>query len=263
MINKSHKLYHVYEFFTQSNKDYLSNLAVDNVIFGYHEKELKVLLIRNPYIEPWMLPGGYIKKTENVESAAMRVAVQRTGISSNLFLKQFKIFSEPGRNIDPHITPEALTALTGIKFDHTHWLFDQIATVGFYTLTEFSKVVINGNTQDEETCWWDVNNLPALLYDHSQIIAEALEALRNNIYHFPIGLELLPEKFTLPEIRVLYQTILGKEMDDRNFARKLLSQDIIVKLDEVRYTPGHRSPYLYAFNKAAYKSALSEGIFIT
>ncbi|KQB42855.1 NUDIX hydrolase [Flavobacterium daejeonense] len=262
MINKSHKLYDVYEFFTRNNEDYMRNLAVDNVIFGYHEKELKVLLVRNPYISPYMLPGGYIKKTENVETAALRVASQRTGLE-NLFLKQFKIFSEPGRNKDPHLTPESLSALTGINIDSTHWLFDQIATVGFYTLTEFSKVKIDSNSQEEELYWWDVNELPDLLHDHLQIIKEALQALRNHIYHFPIGLELLPEKFTLPEIRVLYQTILGKEMDDRNFARKLMSQDIIIKLDEVRYTSGHRSPHLYTFNKEAYTKALSQGIFIT
>ncbi|MFG4003338.1 NUDIX hydrolase [Flavobacterium aquidurense] len=235
---------------------------MDNVIFGYHEKELKVLLVRNPEIPKWMLPGGYIKKTESVEKAALRVASQRTGLH-NLFLKQFKIFSEPGRNKDSDITPETLSAVTGFKYESTHWLFDQMATVGFYTLTEFSKVLIDGSSHEEELCWWDINNLPPMIYDHSQITNEALQALRNNIYHFPIGYELLPEKFTLPEIRILYQTILGKEMDDRNFARKLMAQNIIIKLDEMRYTPGHRSPYLYTFNKTAYNTALDHGIFIS
>ncbi|UUW08314.1 NUDIX domain-containing protein [Flavobacterium plurextorum] len=262
MIDKTDKLYDLYQFFTSDNKDYLKNLAVDNVIFGYHEKELKVLLVNNPYTEPWMLPGGYIKKTEDVETAASRVALQRTGLR-DLFLKQFKVFSTPGRNKDSHFTPALLSELTGKKIDKNHWLFDQIATVGFYTLVEFSKVDVDGSTHDEKVKWFDINHLPSLLHDHNKIIKEALQALRHHIYHYPIGYELLPEKFTLPDIRILYQTILGKEMDDRNFARKLTSLGIIEKLEEIKHTRGHRSPYLYSFNKEMYNQALDHGVFFS
>lgn len=262
MIDKTHKLFEQLEFHTQENNDFLKNLTIDNVIFGYHNKELKVLLVKNPYITPWMLPGGYIKKTEDVETAADRVAIQRTGIS-NLYLKQFKIFSKPGRNKSVFFTPESLAKLSGVTIKKNHWLFDQFATVGFYTLTEFSKVDINKNDLEEEVKWYDINDLPTLLYDHDQIIYEAVKALRHNIYHFPIGYELLPEKFTLPEIRILYQTILGREMDDRNFSRKLLSLGIIEKLGETKSTQGHRPPNLYSFNKIAYQKALDQGIFFS
>lgn len=262
MIDKTNKLFDVFQFFTSDNKDYLRNLAVDNVIFGYHEKELKVLLVHNPYTNPWMLPGGYIKKTEDVETAASRVAQQRTGLQ-DLFLKQFKVFSAPGRNKDPHFTPAVLSEITGKTIDKNHWLFDQIATVGFYTLVEFSKVSVDGSSQEEEVKWFDINDLPPLLHDHDKIITEALKALRHHIYHYPIGYELLPEKFTLPDIRILYQTILGKEMDDRNFARKLTSLGIIEKLEEIKHTRGHRSPYLYVFNKEMYNQALDQGIFFS
>ncbi|MBS1521369.1 MAG: NUDIX hydrolase [Bacteroidetes bacterium] len=257
MIDKSHESYRI---ITEGNQDYLSNLAVDNVIFGYHGKELKVLLLKNPAISTWMLAGGYIKKTESAENAAARVAKERTGLD-NLFLQQFKVFSTPGRNQTPELTPEILSDLTGVKIDENHWMFSPIVSISFYTLTEFSKVKVDTSYMGEECKWWDVQTLPDLFQDHRQIIAEALKALRLHIYHYPIGYELLPEKFTLPEIHNLYQAILGKQLDDRNFTRKLMSLGIIIKLDEVK-TSNHRPPNLYTFNKATYDQALEEGIFI-
>ena len=258
MIDKNHESYKIV---AAGTADYLSNLAVDNVIFGYHEKELKVLLLRNTHFPVWMLAGGYIKKTESAEEAAARVARQRTGLD-NLFLQQFKVFSTPGRNLDPHITPEVLSELSGKKIDESHWMFAPVVSVSFYTLTEFSKVVVDGSYLEEECRWWDLDVLPDMFQDHKQIIGEALKALRLHIYHFPIGYELLPEKFTLPEIHNLYQTILGKKMDDRNFTRKLMSLGIITKLDEVK-KGGRRPPNLYVFNKDVYQKALEEGIFIS
>lgn len=258
MIDKTHESYKI---IAEGNQNYLSNLAVDNVIFGYHEKELKVLLLRNPNLSPWMLAGGYIKKTESAEDAADRVAKERTGLD-DLFLQQFKVFSTPGRNLDPHLTPELLSKLAGKKIDENHWMFAPVVSIAFYTLTEFSKVVTDGSYHDEECKWWDVNTLPELFQDHKQIIIEALKALRLHIYHYPIGYELLPEKFTLPEIYNLYQAILGKQIDDRNFTRKLMSLGIITKLNEVKNSTGHRPPILYIFNKEIYNQALEDGIFI-
>ena len=259
MIDKENHEY--YKIIAQGNQDYLSNVAVDNVIFGYHEKELKVLLLRNPNLAPWMLAGGYIKKTESAEDAAARVAKERTGLD-NLFLQQFKVFSTPGRNLDPHLTPELLSDLTGQKIDENHWMLAPAISISFYTLTEFSKVVTDTSYIEEECKWWDVNQLPDLIQDHNQIISEALKALRLHIYYYPIGLELLPEKFTLPEIYNLYQTILGKQIDNRNFTRKLLSLGIITKLNEVKNETRHRPPILYTFNRDVYANTLDEGVFI-
>jgi len=252
----------MFELLAKGGKDYRANMSVDNVIFGYHEKELKILLFHNIPLSLWMLPSGYIKKTENAETAAARVAQQRTGLDG-LFLQQFKIFSDPGRNVDPLFTAEVLGGLAGYSIDQNHWIFGPVISIGFYTLTEFSKVNINAGYFSEEAKWCDLADLPPLFLDHQLIINEALKSLRLNLYHYPIGYELLPEKFTLPEIRVLYETILGKQMDDRNFARKLMSLGIIVKLDELKQMHGHRLPYLYKFNKEVYQQALTEGIFIS
>lgn len=240
---------------------YLKNVAVDNVIFGYHDKELKVLLQRPAGFKKWTVTGGYIKKTETIEEAADRVAFMRTGLK-NLFLQQFHSFGSPDRAKDTELTPERINQQAGREVPSDLWIFDYIVSISYYTLTEFSLVSINKGPFDEEIKWWSVSQLPPLLFDHREIIAEALKALRFHIYHYPVGRELLPEKFTLPEIHILYETILDKSLDSRNFARRLLSTEIIKKLDETRSIGAHRSPFLYKFDKKKYNEALKNGMFL-
>lgn len=245
----------------EGEKNYLQNVSVDNVILGYHDKELKVLLQKPSGIKKWMLPGGHIQKQETVESAAARVAFERTNLD-DLYLKQFKVFSNPDRTKDKIYSAEDLSKLTGLNIDESHWLMQPFITIGFYTLTEFSKVTPSGNYFMEDSVWWPVNELPELVYDHKYIIDEAIKALRIHITFRPIGLKLLPEKFTLPELRILYETILGKELDDRNFSKKFINAGILEKLDEKRQIKGHRKPNLFKFNIELYMEALENGINI-
>jgi hypothetical protein len=142
------------------------------------------------------------------------------------------------------------------------WIFDYFVSIGFYTLTEFSKVKVEKSKMEAECKWWPIGELPAMMFDHAQIILEALKALRLHIAHYPIGYELLEEKFTLPEIRTLYETILGRSLDDRNFTKKLMATGIVTKLKETRKIGAHRSPYLYKFNKAKYDEGLRDGMVL-
>lgn len=240
---------------------YLKNVAVDNVIFGYHNKELKVLLQRLTGFTKWTVTGGYIKKTETVMAAADRIAFSRTGLR-NLFLQQFRAFGSPERSKDAEFTPEKISSQTGKTMDADYWIFDYFVSIGFYTLTDFSLVSIHKGNFDEEIKWWPITNLPALLFDHKDIVAEALKALQFHIYHYPVGYKLLPEKFTLPEIHSLYETILHKSLDSRNFTRRLLATKIITKLEETRSIGAHRSPFLYQFDKNKYEAALQDGMFL-
>ena len=181
-----------------------------------------------------------------------------------LYLKQFKSFGTPKRISDePVFTPELFARISNIELDSDHWMFDYFVSIGYYTLTEFSKVEPNGNYYAEECEWWDINNIPEMMFDHRNIISEALNSLRIDIHHFPIGIELLPEKFTLPEIHCLYETILDRKLDSRNFLKKLTSMGIIKKLEEKRNIGAHRSPNIYVFNKEFYQKALDEGLVLT
>jgi 8-oxo-dGTP diphosphatase len=238
---------------------FLQNVSIDNVIFGYHEKELKVLLQHPLDIPKWALPGGFIKHTESLEEAAKRIARDRTGLD-NLYLQQYHSFGNPERNKDKEISALLLKKLSHVKMDEKNWMFDYFVSVCFYTLTDFSCVSPNGEYFAEECQWWDILNLPMMIYDHRQMITEALKTLRLHIYHYPIGYELLPERFTLPEIHALYETILGKKLDSRNFSKKLISTGIIKKLDERRKIGPHRSPFLYKFDMEIYNKALEEGM---
>jgi ADP-ribose pyrophosphatase YjhB (NUDIX family) len=238
---------------------YLRNVAVDNVIFGYHDKELKVLL-QQPYtLDKWTVTGGYIKKTESIAEAAARVASSRTGLKG-LYLQQFGAFGNPQRVIDSGFTPQHIKDVTGFDVPADSWIFDYFVSVAFYTLTEFSKVELMKGELEAESQWWPVHDLPPMMFDHKHIVTEALAALRLHIAHFPIGYELLPEKFTLPEIHSLYETILGKALDDRNFTKRLMATGIIIKLNETKKIGPHRSPFLYKFDKEKYDEGLKSGV---
>jgi len=243
----------------EENDLYLRNVAVDNVIFGYHDKELKVLLQKPFVVDKWTVAGGYIRKTESIEEAAARVAFTRTGLK-NLYLQQFRAFGSPGRAKDSGFSAKHISEITGVDISPDNWIFDYFVSVGFYTLTEFSKVKYRKSPFEAACEWWPVGDLPAMMFDHKVIVTEALNALRLHIVHYPIGYELLEEKFTLPEIHALYETILGKSLDDRNFAKKLVASGIIVKLKETRHIGPHRSPFLYKFDKVKYQECLKSGV---
>jgi 8-oxo-dGTP diphosphatase len=245
------------EFYMDAEQ-FLKNVAVDNVIFGYHDKELKVLLQKPFIVNKWTITGGHIRKTESIEEAACRIAFERTGLK-DLFLEQFRSFGSPNRAKDETFNAKSITEKTGIEIPHDLWIFDYFVTVGFYTLTEFSQVAPTKGTYDDDCKWWPINELPPMLFDHEYMIQEALKALRVNIAHHPIGYELLPEKFTLPQIHALYESILGKSLDDRNFSRKLLANGILIKLKETKKIGAHRSPFLYTFDKEKYDLGLQNG----
>ena len=238
---------------------YLRNVAVDNVIFGYHDKELKILLQRPFAINTWTVTGGYIRKTESIEEAAHRIAFSRTGLK-DLYLQQFRAFGNPKRVSNSGFNLKYIKEKSGTDIPSDFWIFDYFVSVGFYTLTEFSQVEFRKGKYEEECKWWSINELPPLIFDHKLIISEALLALRLHIAHYPIGYKLLPKKFTLPEIHALYETILGKKMDERNFAKRLMATGIITKLNETRHIGAHRSPFLYKFNKKEYDKGLKSGI---
>ena len=240
---------------------YLRNVSIDNVIFGYHNKELKVLLQRPFGIDKWTVCGGYIKRTETIDEAAARIAKERTGLE-DLYLIQFKAFGNPSRTKDNSISLKSIGELAGVIIDKENWMFDYFVSLGFYTLTEFDLVRPSSELHAEECQWWDIFNLPSLVFDHQLIIKEALKALRLHLYNYPIGYELLPPKFTLPEIHSLYETILGKKLDDRNFSKKLLATGIIKKLGERRNIGPHRSPFLYVFDTEKYNEALKNGLIL-
>lgn len=227
---------------------FIPNLSVDCVVFGFHNNQLKVLVIKIKEKEVWQLPGSYVLKTENLNEAANRILFERTG-ASNIYLQQFSIFSDLNRN--QGLFDELSDAI---------WFKQRFITVGFYALVDFSQVNLVEDEFSEVCEWKSLDELPELMMDHRKILDKALGTLRRQLNYKPIGYSLLPEKFTMPELQKLYEIILDKKLNRGNFYRKMLRYDILEKLNESRKGGAHKAPDLYRFDVDKYQSALKNGL---
>ncbi|GAB4023341.1 NUDIX hydrolase [Spirosoma koreense] len=249
------------DFVRNGHKHYLPHLSLDPVIFGYHDQQLKILLLKWKGLDGWGLPGGFVQRREPLSQAAHRILQERTGLEQ-VFLQQFHVFGDSPYRLQERSTRE-FSEKYGLEVADGNWLFERTLSVGYFALVDYSQVSVRTDFFTADYRWWDVKEIPALLFDQNEVVDKALATLRLQIYHQPIGYNLLPEKFTLPEIHTLYETILGKELDPRNFSKKLVNLGLIRKLSEQRAIGPHRSPYLYQFEKEAYEEALKQGIIHT
>lgn len=241
---------------------YIPHLSLDCAIFGYHDQRLKILLVKWAGLQGWGLPGGFIKHEERLSDAAHRILNDRTGLQ-DLFLQQFQLFGDTPYRLSNH-TAADLIKLTGVTIDiaDDNWLLGRRLAVGYYALVDYRRVTVQTDFFAEEYQWWDISDVPTLLFDHNDMVDKALATIRLQLYQQPIGANLLPAKFTLPEIQVLYETLLGKTLDRRNFSKKLFALGLLNKLDEQRHIGAHRSPNLYEFNKTNYEKALEDGLVL-
>lgn len=252
----------VRDFLDEGYLDYRPNLTVDCAIFGYHDGDLQLLLVKNKIFLKWCLPGGYIRKSESLDEAAARVTEERTGIEG-LFFKQFKTFGNPGRNESyGAVDTKKLYEMTGFKVENESWLSGETVSVGFYSISDIVNAKPRADFFSSECRWFPVNNLPQLGFDHDEMAREALSTMHIHLYHFPIGKNLLPEKFTLKEIKLFYEVMSGKTLHVTNFPNKLISLGVIKKLNEKKHIGAHRSPMYYKFNEKNYKRALKEGLVL-
>ncbi len=237
--------------------DYLSHISLDCVVFGFHENQLKVLLLHLKHSKEWALPGGFLGTNETLEHAAKRILKERTGLGE-IFLKQFHVFSDPERSKINPAMPDLQKS--GITFPDESWFRQRFISVGFYALVEFSQVKPKPDVLSDICEWYGLEEIGSLMMDHRQILDKALETLRMQLTLQPIGYNLLPQKFTMPELQKLYETILGKKLDRRNFQRKMLAINILIKLDEVKSGVAHKAPVFYKFDLKNYNQALEDGL---
>lgn len=212
-------------------------LTVDCVVFGFDGSGLQVLLIRRgiePFIDTWALPGGFVRMEEDLEAAARRELEEETSLR-DVFLEQLYTFGTPGR--DPR---------------------GRVVSVAWYALVRPDQHPAKGDTDASEAAWFPAAELPPLAFDHEAILAVALDRLRGKIRYRPIGFELLPRHFTLTQLQALYEAILGRPIDKRNFRKKLLAFDFLIPLDE--FTAGaHRPARLHRFDRRKYEALVKRG----
>ena len=247
------------EFINIGTKKWMPQLSIDCVIFSFHESRLKVLLLKPFYIDLMVLPSGFIFNDEDIDEAALRNLKDRTSLDQ-IFLQQFHAFGKASRFF-PNQLQELITNL-GIDREKMDWLFRRFVTIGYYALVDYNRVKPRPDVFTEKCIWADIEELPPLIMDHTELIQKAMYTLKKDLQVQPIGLQLLPDSFTLPELQSLYETILNRPIDRRNFRKKMLQSNILEALDEQRITKGHRSPKVYRFDREQYEESLQEEIKI-
>jgi len=245
-----------FDTLNQGREIFIPNVSVDCIVLGYHDGNLKTLLCKFKVSDNWMLPGGFVSKDEDPDEAMLRILKGRTGLK-NMYLKQFCFFGKKTRiNLDEH---EKILKGLDVNLENGKWYMDRFISLGYYSLIRYDQARIEAR-EYEDVAWFSLDELPSLYGDHKEIIDTAILTIRKQIGFIPIGYELLPEKFTMPELRCIYETILNRELDRRNFQRKMLTVGYIRPLNETRRAGAHKSPNLYSFVKDKYEDAEKYGI---
>jgi 8-oxo-dGTP diphosphatase len=229
-----------------SGEGFVKGLAIDTVIFGFHENQLKILILEHGNTGLFALPGEFIQEKENLNDAARRVLAARTGLH-DIYLEQFYVFGNYDR-FEPETVKKIMVG-QGIKPVEGHWTLQRFFSVGFYALVDFTKAIPTPDAASDSCAWYDLENLPPLILDHGDMVQKALETLRENLDKKLIGFNLLPDTFTMNDLHSLYETVLGKKLLPTNFQRKMLSLDILDRGDK-KWTGGaYRAAYLYRFKQ--------------
>ncbi len=210
-------------------------VTTDVVIFTIKDDQLKVLLVKRahePFKGKWALPGGYIRISETLDDAALRILKEKTNVQ-NIYLEQLYTFGDPLRHPN-----------------------SRVITCAYFALIRSDDIVLSfeENTEITEVKWHPVNSLPALAFDHKEIIEYSLKRTRERLEFCPIAFQLLPQKFTLTELQKAYEMILMKKLDKRNFRKKFLSLAILKELDEYTKSGSKRPARLYSFDKITLNS---------
>lgn len=241
------------EYSENARENYIDHISIDCVVFGFHEGQLKVLALKVRNEESWYLPGGFVRKTEPIEMAANRILKERTGLDE-IFLQQFHVFGDPERDKTHHELYKDMLP------PEENWFAMRFLTIGYYALVDFVNVNPTPDAHAATCTWYDLDDLPDLKLDHALILKTALDTLRLQLNYQPIGYNLMPKEFTMPELQKLYETILDKKLDRRNFQRRMLSFGILNRSEEPRKGGAHKAPFLYSFDLENYQAALKEGL---
>lgn len=215
----------------------LKEVTIDNVIFGLDGNKLQILLVKHAVGESkgsWGLPGGRVGLHQDLDAAAASALFDLTG-AKDLYLEQLRAFG---------------------RVDRAH---ERVLTIAYYALVKPDSCDIAPGESAEAVAWFDIKQVPTLIFDHREILDFGLNFLRHKIRHEPIGFNLLPEKFTLLQLQELYEGILDVSLDKPNFRRKMNKMNLLVSCNEKQQGVAHRAATLYRFDPAVYESLMEQG----
>jgi 8-oxo-dGTP diphosphatase len=221
-------------YYSDKQKVYV---AVDCIIFGFDNENLKLLLIKRdfePGKDQWSLMGGFLHEDESLDHSAQRILKKLTGLG-NIFLEQLYTYGETHRDPGARVLSVAYYALIRTE-DYDETLGDKYGAK-----------------------WFKISKVPQLVFDHNELADKALRRLKRKSRTEPIGFNLLPEKFTIPQMQSLYEAINQEKLDKRNFRRKILSMNLLTKLEEKERENSRKGAYLFRFDKKKYDELVGEG----
>lgn len=220
------------------DSDALPDISIDCLVFGLDGGRLNVLLAQHRDglgQGQWALPGGHIGRMEDLDGAASRILQDVTG-AKDLFLEQLRAFGRADR-----------------------FPGGRVITVAYYALVKQEDYELVAGGPASEVRWWDIHDVPQLVYDHREIFEHGLKTLRHKVRHEPIGFNLLPEKFTLLQLQELYESILDVKLDKPNFRRKMMNMKLLVDCKEKQQNVAHRAAALYRFDESVYQALREQG----
>ena len=240
------------DYFKEGTEAFLSHVSINFVVMGYCHPGLQVLVHKIPGQDTWMVPGGFVKKNESLEDAAYR-NLKLSGIE-NVFLRQIGTFGDVNRNLDLSVLNAVLTGKAGNIME---WIRQRFVTVVYYGLVNLSDITVTPGGFLKDFEWKDINNLDPMAMDHREIVMETRKVLAQELLSYPVVFSLMPDVFTLNELRGLFESILNREIDRGTFRKKILKLGIVKKMDQRKDTAG-RPSYLYRINLHTYQKFLSE-----
>ena len=225
---------------------FLNNIAYDSVVFGFSGEKLKILLMEYHNTGFFALPGGFVRRKENLNDAVRRGLKERTGLD-NIYLEQCYVFGDISRH-KAQVMKTILKA-NGHKVQDDHWLLDRFISIAYYALINYKNVVPQPDALSDSCTWYDIDALPELILDHTDIVAKALQTLRANLDQKLVGMNLLPARFTMKELQQVYEAILGETVRRTTFQREMLGLGILKRHEKHYSGKAHKAPYLYSFKK--------------
>jgi ADP-ribose pyrophosphatase YjhB (NUDIX family) len=217
------------------------HVAVDSIIFGFDKGELKVLIHKRqfePAMGEWSLFGGFVQKDESLDEAAGRILYEHTGLHG-IYMEELQSYGQVDR--DPA---------------------GRVISVAYYALIPASEFKEAGKSKSGAT-WVSMEELPPLIMDHNQMVEKGLRRLKRRAATQPIGFELLPHEFTMPQLQALYEAIYQTELDKRNFRKKILAMNVLIKLETKDKSSSKKGAYLYRFDPKKYKKLVEGGYNFT
>jgi 8-oxo-dGTP diphosphatase len=235
------------KFFEHIRIHCLPNLSIDVVIFGFHDDRLKILLQRFFNSDHFVLLGGYIEKEENLHDSAVRILKERTGLDQ-IYLEQYYTFGDTDRLKTDLLQKVSRKSGADLPDEFLH--SSRTISICYYSLVDYTKVKPMAGPFSMESIWFDIENLPPLLFDHEAMIQKAMQTLQSDLDRKLNGFNLMGETFTMADLQKLYEAVLQKKLVRTNFQRKMLSLGILERLEKQYTGKAHKAPYLYRFRVA-------------